>query len=182
MAKIKSTLDLIMEKTQHMSLSEEEKKALKHKELEDTVRAFTYRFINNERESEALLIKELDRIPQEDRQEARRLCLRLLAGHTSPADENERILRALHAVLGCGSQEAFQGLVETACKEFDEKLQGLREEAIRKSREHLASRGVRGSALIPIAEATPFWREEFKKLVDSFRQALAARLERFCQR
>jgi len=182
MAKIKSTLDLIMEKTQHMTLSEEEKKALKHKELEETVRAFTYRFINNERESETLLLRELERIPQEDRQEARRLCLRLLAGHISPSDENERIPRALHAVLGCGSQEAFQGLMEGARKEFDEKLQGLREEAIRKSREHLASRGIRGSALIPIAEATPFWQEEFKKLVDSFREALTVRLEEFCQR
>jgi len=44
MAEIKSTLDLVMEKTKNLSLSDEEKQAQKHKEVESRIRGLLQKY------------------------------------------------------------------------------------------------------------------------------------------
>jgi len=48
MAKIKSTLDLIMEKTRHLSLNEEEKDALEQQQLSHQVQTPLARYLLGE--------------------------------------------------------------------------------------------------------------------------------------
>ncbi len=46
MAEIKSTLELIMEKTKNLTFSDEEKKALREKEVQGKVRGFITKFMD----------------------------------------------------------------------------------------------------------------------------------------
>ena len=46
MGKIRSTLDIVMDRTKNLSMTSEERENLKRKELSDTVRAWVQRYLD----------------------------------------------------------------------------------------------------------------------------------------
>ena len=99
MAKIKSTLDLIMEKTGHLSLNAEEKEEMKREERVRRIRGIVAPFLNGEKDVN-LLMRELDRLPPEDREENRGFCLEQLRDALDPLAGNERALLGLEKIAG----------------------------------------------------------------------------------
>ena len=181
MAKVKSTIDLIMEKTKHMSLSDEEKKVLKRRDLEDSVKILAFRFIKEEHDDE-FLVNELRQLSKEEAHEARKICLNVLVREFSPLDENPRVCQGIQKIIGDGLEETVQKATEDVRNEYKRKEEDLRKEATTQCYRELESDGIRGSALIPRIEAASLWQVESKKLIESSRTSLQRRLEGLLQR
>lgn len=172
MAKIKSTLDLIMEKTKHLSLNDEEKEALEQQQLAQRVQAPLLRYLQGERDANSLA-HELDNLPPEKREEGKRLCLQILMDRLSPFEENTRILAGVEALRGDTERERWENTVVPLEKQYQEELRQAREEAATRFREALAAEGLKGSAILPrVDDSDPFWKQEREKRIKAFRESV----------
>ncbi|MEW6439448.1 MAG: hypothetical protein AB1640_00790 [bacterium] len=175
MAAIKSTLDLILEKTKHLSLNKDEKEVLKQQELADDVRRHVLPFLNEERELSAFQ-QWLTRLAPAQQDHARSICLDLFLGSLSPYHENGRVLSGVERILGETGRRAW----EAALARRANNSAGLRQQALAEAearfRELLASEGIRGSGLVPCTECTPAWKEEERRLIARFQEDLRAEL------
>ncbi len=168
MAKVKSTIDLIMEKTKHLSLNEEEKDALDQKELHRRVQALLIPYLKGERDAN-YLAQELDRFSDDTVGNGRKLCLELLMDRISPFEDKQRIFSAVAVLAGETERKRWEDSIaplETEC------LQALRnawEASADRCREVLAEAGLKGPALLPrVSEQDPAWKEEREKHVLAF--------------
>jgi len=169
MAEIKSTLDLIMERTKHLSLNEEEKQALEQQELNQLVMVPLLRYLKEERDAD-YLAHELDSLPLEKREEGRRLCLELFIDSLSPFEDNKRMLAGVERLLGKTGRERWEKIVVPLEKEYQEQREAAQAEAARRLRETLAAEGLSGSALLPYVDGeSPHSREEKERSTQAFR-------------
>ena len=169
MAQIKSTLDLIMERTKHLSLNEEEKQALEQQELNQLVMVPLLRYLKEERDAD-YLAHELDSLPLEKREEGRRLCLELFIDSLSPFEDNKRMLAGVERLLGKTGRERWEKIVVPLEKEYQEQREAAQAEAARRLRETLAAEGLSGSALLPYVDGeSPHSREEKERSTQAFR-------------
>ncbi len=177
MAKIKSTIDLIMEKTRHLALNEEEKDALAQQELEQRVQGLVVPYLKGERDAE-YLAHELDRFPPETNKQARGLCLRLLMGRLSPFQDNGRILAAVERLSGGTERTRWEQVVAPLEVRYRQDAQKAREEAAVRCREALASAGLAGPALLPrVDEEDPVWKEAREAAARAFHTRVKTALE-----
>lgn len=178
MAKIKSTLDLIMEKTKHLSLSEEEKRALEEQELSKRVQASLFRYLNEERDAD-FLAHELDHLPVGKGKDGRSICRELLAAAISPSGDDERVFEAVGRLFGQQERERWQEAVAPLKRQYREALEGDRREVGKRCLEDLAALGLKGPALLPcVNDESPFWREEKEKHVKTFQKVVKEALDR----
>ena len=169
MGEIKSTLDLIMEKTKHLSLNEEEKQALEQQQLNQRVRVPLLRYLKAERDTDHLA-HELDSLPPEKREEGRRLCLQLFVDSLSPFEDNTRILAGVERLLGKTGRDRWKKILAPLEREYQEEREKAQAEATSHLREVLATAGLRGSALLPcVDEHSALWKEEKEKSTKAFR-------------
>jgi hypothetical protein len=169
MAEIKSTLDLIMEKTKHLSLNDEEKLALEQQQLIQRVNVPLLHYLKGERDAE-YLAQELDSLPPEKREEGRRLCIELLIDSLSPFEDNTRTLAGVERLLGKTGRERWEKTLIPLKKEYQEEREAAHAEAASCLLEALAAAGLRGSALLPhVNEESPPSREEQERSTLAFR-------------
>jgi hypothetical protein len=160
MAKIKSTLDLIMEKTGHLSMNSEEKEALKREERLRKVRGAVTLFLTGDKDQKFLL-QELDRlweVPAEEQDENRQLCLDLLRDALTPLADNSRALLGLEKVAGAEERSLW----EERLRDWEASFEKTRPERLAavssRLRESLADQaGLSGPALEPCSEGSPLW-------------------------
>ena len=177
MAKIKSTLDLIMEKTKHLSLNEEEKDALEQQQLSQQVQAPLAQYLKGERDAN-YLAHELDLLPPETIEEGRRLCLGLLMDQLSPREDNQRILTAVEKLLGEAGREHWEKVLAPLQRRFLDDLRQAREQAADRCREALTAAGLKGPALLARAdEQDPTWKEEQEARIQAFRGSVKTGLQ-----
>ncbi len=172
MGEIKSTLDLIMEKTKHLSLNNEEKEIYKQKELDQKVRAAAIRFFNKERNAD-FLIRELGLLPEKNRQEGKKICLDLFMERLSPFEDNERILTGAAKLLDKAEYEQWQEVVSDIKNLYISKAEQAKKEVENQARGILASAGIQGPAVVPnTGDDSPFWKEEKEKIVKAFQDSI----------
>ena len=172
MAKIKSTLNLIMEKTKHLSLNEQEKEAFEQQQLTQRVQVPLLRYLQGERDAN-YLAHELDNLPPEKREEGKRRCLEILMDRLSPFEDNARILAGVETLRGETERKGWEKTVAPLEKQFQEELRQAREEAATRFREALAAEGLKGSAIVPrVDDRDPFWKEEREKRIKAFRESV----------
>jgi hypothetical protein len=171
MGDIKSTLDLILEKTRHLSLTEEEKSSLKKQDLTRTVRGIVGRFLAGESDARSLG-QQLSQMPPEDRAAAPELCLESLLDKLSPFSDNDRALAGVETVAGTAERGRWAEAIRSAAKPVLEEQQAglVRLEA--GAREALAAKGLKGPALKPSLTVSPVWEEERERLEALFRESL----------
>lgn len=177
MAKIKSTLDLIMEKTKHLSLNEEEKGALEQEQLNRRLQALLVPYLKGERDAN-YLAHELAQFPSETIEDARKLCLELLMDRLSPFEDNQRILGAVERLLGQAGRDLWEKTIAPVEAECREDLRGARQEAADRCRAVLVAAGLKGPALLPrVDEQAPGWKEEQEDRIKAFRASVKSGLE-----
>jgi hypothetical protein len=177
MAKIKSTVDLIMEKTRHLSLNEDEKAALEKQQLSQRIRVALERYLKGERDANYLL-REMDQLPADTAEEGKRLCLQLLVDRLHPFEDNQRILAAAGRLLGEAERERWERTVDPLQRHCREDLQKARENAARRCREDLAAAGLKGPAILPrLDEEDPTWKAKQEQRIKVFRESVNKALE-----
>ncbi len=169
MAEIKSTLDLVMERTRGLSLSDREKKEMKDKELADKVRALFERFIN-----EYMGIKWLETEINNLGETGRRIrgavkleILDRLAANGRTPEVVEKLLSALESLTGA-PPDVYRGIIA----DHEKYLSHRKLDFSGRINADLAREGISGSAVLPNIAADPVWKAELEKISQEFRQKM----------
>ncbi len=176
MGTIKSTLDLIMEKTRHLSPNEEEKKAFHRERLAQKIRLPVSRYLNGERDLD-FLIREIADVPQEHRNEAEGICVDCFLQMITPLGNEERVLAGVERLLGAEERRRWEKAIASAMESYLTARERARAEGEARIRKTLAQAGLEGSALL----VPPGRRESSgsgEELDDHFREALRTALGR----
>ena len=162
MAEIKSTLDIIMEKTKGLSLSAEEKEALKREETAKKIRAWVQRFLDNK----ATLEEVKRELKEALKDEAARSLLRAeLIAHLHPEGGNGKVFRMMKELLNLRTKP-----VEEKIDAFLKGLIVMRVARLKHLEEKLAGSGIFGSAILPNIAGDPEWESFYKKSLAEFRE------------
>ena len=153
MAEIKSTIDLIMERTKNLSASPEEREAYQRQEREKHIRGLIQKLFDYNQTLDDVRA-ELEKEKTNGRAaEAMESLKGALASHVDPETDNERLFRIVNELLGTPEERLRETL--RACQA--EWFAGHTALMERQKRE-LESRGVSGSAVLPNPEADPQWK------------------------
>ncbi len=169
MGEIKSTLDLVMEKTKNLNLSNEEKQDQKNKEIESRLRGLLQKFQDQQ--------ITLERFKSEYQT--------LRRGYNLMGTPNEHLLKAVcnRIELGKDNQALFELLSQFAdsniegitsiLHEFDKAIDAAARERSKISKDKLAKEHfISGSAVVPNLKADKAWREKAREIRAKFEESL----------
>lgn len=165
MAEIKSTLDLIMERTKNLTLTEEEKKAIQAKEVKSRIKGWLQRYMDGAltiRDMKENVERELAAFP-----DAAALLREECLAHLEPETDNEKLFQLLGEVLGIDTAP-FRRLID----DFREEMILRRTEAARDALDVLHSQGIGGTAVIPNLNLNPAWNTHLERGREEFRTKL----------
>lgn len=167
MGEIKSTLDLVMERTRHLTLSNDEKSAQEAQEQQQRIQGLIQRY-----QDQTLTFNELERKLAKDFPadfcKHGGVLYRELLHRIDITNSNETILFLLKSL--CGVDPAPWA---TLLDEFSQGLSAKQDEYAARQLKMLADRhGIRGSALIPNLEQDPEWQTARGALIERYQDRL----------
>jgi len=160
MAEIKSTRDLIMERTKGLTMTDEEKKILHVRELRGKAKGWVQKCIDG-----IMGIPRLQEEIQQEKEKEPELMFTLfqeLLERIDPDGENELLLQMMESVLGRDTVR-LRELIDSFRTDLAEKI---REKTVN-AKNDLAQQNISGSAVAPNLDRDPAWkkdREELKNL------------------
>ena len=163
MGEIKSTLDLVMEKTRDLTLSSEEKKAQKQKEIENRIKGLLQKYqdgvlTKSELKTDYGILKK-DYNISEDHALINEITARL-----KPDRDNQPLLELIHE---CCSIETTG--IENIIEHFREVKLAAEKDNRERLKELLAQQhGISGSAVVPNLEKDEQWRQETGRMHAEF--------------
>ena len=172
MAEIKSTLDLVMEKTKHLTLSAEEKLELQLQDFVKRVPGYLERIFGGALTSEQLL-EEIKTLPQALNERGRREVARQLSQALDLTDKSDPLIPALEALVEPGWSELLAE-VKRCRAEYEAVRTGSEQKAQERILATLAAVGIQGSAVVAKLEGDPLWEAEDHELRRPCEDRLAA--------
>lgn len=151
MAEIKSTIDLIMERTKNLSASSEERKAYHRQEREKYIRGLIQRLLDDNLNLDNVK----DELAKENGAagEVLKILKKVLAGHVDPETDNERLFRIINELVGTPEHRLHETLAG-----FREEFTSRKAVIAERQKKVLESRDIAGPAVVPNPEADPQWR------------------------
>ena len=173
MGEIKSTLDLVMEKTKHLSLSDEEKQNQKKVELEKRVNGLLQKYQDQVLSMDQLL-GEYTRIKQELSLPDDSFLVNQTINKIDLTGDNRYLLVLLKQFCGSG----IDG-IETLLNEFQDEFNSAASYRLVELREDLARKhSISGSAVVPNLQADEVWQSEAGEIRSRFEKKLEAEREK----
>jgi hypothetical protein len=167
MGEIKSTLDLVMEKTRHLTLSQEEKEEQKHIEVNKKLQGLLQKYQDNLLKKEHLE-KELDSLRKAYDLKVDKMLSRMLLDSLKIGHKNESLLELLNEICGLD----VSGL-EVLFHDFQDAVGFASEKRIKEIKADLAEkRFISGSAVVPNPEADNELILTVEEIKDKFDQIL----------
>jgi hypothetical protein len=163
---IKSTLDLVLEKTRNLTLSEEEKRDLAREELDKKIRGIIGKYLDNLLPANRLK-EELENIGGYEPGLPYKLFTKHLLAHADLDVDIRPILSALKEVVGFDTaalealQQEYKSEKETARSSFAEDILS-----------ELDKRGISGSAVVPNLDGIPEWEQFQRELSQRYREKI----------
>ena len=157
MGEIKSTLEIIMEKTKHMTISEDEKVEFKLREIRDRVRGLITKFLDGVIGLDRFKI-ELVAIDKDKRDLVTHAVMGESISRITLGGDNAPILNILGVVNGIDMAPIKELLTD-----FNHRLKSKRVEIEEDMLERLKKRGISGSGVIPNLDADPEWIHYFSE-------------------
>jgi ribosomal protein S20 len=167
MAEIKSTLDLVMEKTKNLSLSDEERQGQKNKEIESRIRGLLQKF-NDQALSADKLKSEYQKLQKdydlpENAPLVKEICRQIELG------KDNHTLFELLAQFKVADIEGITSVLH----EFDEVIDAAARERSKILQAKLAEEHfISGPAVVPNLEADKAWQEQVGAIRAKFEQLL----------
>jgi hypothetical protein len=159
---IKSTLELAMERTKKMTISEEEREEIKRKEIEQKVNSLSNRYIEGHLSLNEIL-KEMGRMDKNAQTTVREILLSQWIEALSLSDEDERFLKGIESLKQRSVDELKQKHQQLTSQYETEKEQ-LKENIRAQLAGTLKKDGIEGSAVEPNIEWSPLWKKAKKNL------------------
>jgi hypothetical protein len=167
MGEIKSTLDLVMEKTRHLTLSQEEKEEQKHIEVNKMLKGLLQKYQDNLLKKEHLE-KELDSLRKAYDLKVDKMLSQMLLDSLNLGHKNESLLELLNEICGLD----ISGL-ETLLHDFRDAVGFASEKRIKEVKADLAeNRFISGSAVVPNLETDNELILTVMEIKDKFDQIL----------
>jgi hypothetical protein len=165
MGEIKSTMDIIMEKTKGMTLTEEEKKDIQRKEVGGTVLGLLQKLEDGAMDVSHLK-REIDALGGR-RHVAEEVLRKEVASRMDPLSDNAQLL------------EVVQEVLQTDPAPFSQAISGIREMLASNASQRemfllgeFEKRGVSGEAVTPNLYADPQWKESLAEKKEQLRERL----------
>jgi DNA-binding transcriptional MerR regulator len=169
MGKIKSAVELAMEKTQGLRLSSEEKEKLKEEEWHSKAHGLVNRFLAADFHLKEVQ-KELGKYPPEPREHLEKLMLHDLREAIQLDQTNDLIFQGI---------EALQQKSEKTIKEIRELMEDYRNRKEKEDKQtkkgllkKLERQGISGSAVQPKVEGSKEWEEALARFKPPFERRL----------
>jgi hypothetical protein len=166
MGEIKSTMDIIMEKTKGLTMTDEEKQKFRRQEMEGKIKGLIQKYVDGlmgmERLKEAIA-KLRARKEQELEQLIRKETMALI----QPGESNAPLLEILSSVVGMDPDPIVKLL-----DDFDSKIEYERAGREQVLREELRKKGISGSAVIPNLDADEEWVKVRSQTTRTFKDEL----------
>jgi hypothetical protein len=170
MAEIKSTLELALERTKKMTISEKEKEAIKQKEFLEKAKSLFYRY----REGHAPLNeiqKEIEKMDEKTSAGIKEFLLSQWMDVLSLKDEDERLIKGIEWLKN-GRMEEVSRRFHSLVSQYREEMEKTRHEVRTRLAEDLKKEGIEGSAIEPNVEGNRLWKEAVERLEHLFRGKL----------
>ena len=162
MGEIKSTLDIIMEKTKGLNISDEEKKAFKEQEMAGKVKGLIQKFLDGTLDMDQLRVK-VTGLVEKGGDMVKRLLREESVSRIQLEVNNEPLLRLLWEITGSEADSLREVL-----KEFEERLEKGKDAREKELKKELEKQGVSGSAVLPNINADPEWSRYVSKITGAF--------------
>jgi hypothetical protein len=168
MGEIRSTLDIIMEKTKGLTMSEKEKKAFKEQEMAGKVKGLIQKFLDGILDMDQLK-GEVAGLGEKGGDMVKRLIREESVSRIEPEGDNEALLRLLEEVTGSDARSLREVL-----KEFQQRLEREKAALEKKLRKELEKQGISGSAVIPNISADTEWAHYLSEMRDEFHERISS--------
>ena len=172
MAEIKSTLDLVMEKTKHLKLTEEEKAEMQLQDFLKKVPFYLDRILNSVLTPEQLL-DETNSLPQELTGRARRE----IAGQVSQAldltGKSDTLISVLEMLVEPDWSEILAEVKHCRDK-YRQAREGVGQKVEARLLDEFSALGIRGSAVVAKLDGNPVWEAEDQELRQTWEYGLKA--------
>jgi hypothetical protein len=167
MGKIRSTLDIVMERTRGMSMSREDRDRLREKELSDTARAWVQKYIDGRMTWEEVVTR-LD-AAGEDKPLLSTLLKAEIASDIRPGGDNARLVNALDRLGRAGLDR-----ITTIIGDHEQALNSRMDRHLELLRTRLEDEGIRGTSVIPNAARDPSWQNIAREVQEHLTAELRA--------
>lgn len=171
MAEIKSTLELVMERTQHLHMTEEDKRRQADEEFTEAVCRLVSKRLDGQIGMDRFKT-ELNRLSEMDGACKMRAAVEILR-RIDPLTDSSPLLDLMEHGLGLDISS-----IEAALKQFGERLHSEQDRAVERTRADLFKKGVSGGAVIPNVEADAEWQEKRRQMLETVKEELAPDLVR----
>jgi hypothetical protein len=162
MAEIKSTLELALERTKKMAISEKEKEEIRQKKLLEKAKGLFHRY----REGHAPLSelqKEIERMDERTSAAVKDFLLSQWIDALSLKEEDERLIKGIEWLKN-GRIEEVPERFRHLCSQYREEIEKTRHEVRTQLEEALKREGIVGTAVEPNLEGDLLWKEAVEKL------------------
>ncbi|MEA3230288.1 MAG: hypothetical protein U9Q05_00835 [Thermodesulfobacteriota bacterium] len=164
MSEIKSTLDLVMERTKNLTLSEAEKKEQRKTDLKKRLAGLVQKY-QDQTIKPTELFKHLNELKNTFGQGVEKRMADEILGHIDVETDNDRCLALLTDYFGLNIST-----LKTVQAEFKQVLRAGKNDRIDILKSRLSDRyGISGTAVIPNIETDPDWQQERNAITERFR-------------
>jgi hypothetical protein len=169
MGEIKSTLDIVMEKTKHLSLSEAEREAQKKEAIRKTVRGLIQKY-----KDQIFTIKQMEdewnALEKENQLSDRQILVDEIMDQLHLNADNSLLMTSLKDICGQDTR-ALESVLDDYINKKTEVVQA-RQKAIQE--EIAAHYHISGSAVVPNLETDSDWAEAMKAFENNYQEEFEA--------
>lgn len=162
---------MVMERTQHLHMSEEDKRRQAEEEFREAVCRLVSKHLDGQKGMDGFK-NELHRLGEMDGARKMRAAAEI-SKRIDPAADNSLVLDLIEHGLGLD----ISGM-KAALKGFGEQLHSEEDRAVERTRADLLKKGVWGVAVIPNVEADRAWQDKRREMIETVKEELAAQLGR----
>jgi hypothetical protein len=167
MVQIKSTLDLVLERTKNLTLTDEERTSLQRKELEGRIRGWVKKYLDGLMAIDAVQTK-MASLPKNQRTAGRDILRSFVLENLAAQGDIGKSLDLLEGILE-ESREPYLAAV----RNFQEALFTQRVRFLEALKAGLADREISGRAITPNLDGDDAWALFQEKALAEFRKDLA---------
>jgi hypothetical protein len=168
LGEIKSTLDLVMERTRNLTLSSEEKQAQKDKEIGNRIKGFVQKYQDGLLTNNQLKI-EYERLKKDSDLSKDSLLVNEILPRLDPEQDNQILLEILEEC--CHLDTAT---IRVMINEYRDACNLAAQKRLAQLKEDLAqNHSISGSAVIPNLDANEAWQREAQDMLRQFEDRLS---------
>jgi hypothetical protein len=168
MGEIKSTLDIVMEKTKHLTLTDEERAAQRKDEMTNKLRGLIQGSLDGSIDVYKMK-NEIETFAGDRWDEAIALLIELCVHNIDLLKDNRVFIQILEEVAQVNPAPFRQVL-----SSFEEEIKEGYHKAQARLSLALKEKGISGSAVVPNVEADEAWQNELLRMENRFREAVSS--------